>query len=242
MLAHGTIRTLLEVRDGGESAHGSSVRVMGVLESFDPDASRGVIAMDGASLAVDVSLVPGADPHRVGSMYQYIGEVDMRGADRTLARVARCVDGAGHRGVQARAAGAEEVFAGGVEPRVFFFFFECASQRRRAERDGRNPTEYPYTASRNAHARTPQLCRRAVSYPTKPFFFFFVGRVRVGPFAMAISNASSRPLRASERRLRTSRRALRTWAPPRGPRPSRAWAWTRRTSWRLRRRPRRSAR
>jgi hypothetical protein len=87
MLAHGTIRTLLEVRDGGESAHGSSVRVMGVLESFDPDASRGVIAMDGA-------LVPGADPHRVGSMYQYIGEVDMRGADRTLkARVARCVDG-----------------------------------------------------------------------------------------------------------------------------------------------------
>jgi hypothetical protein len=94
MLAHGTIRTLVEVRDGGESAHGSSVRVMGVLESFDPDASRGVIAMDGASLAVDVSLVPGADPHRVGSMYQYIGEVDVRGADRTLrARVARCVDG-----------------------------------------------------------------------------------------------------------------------------------------------------
>ena len=94
MLAHGTIRSLLEVRDGGENAHGSSVRVMGVLESFDPDASRGVIAMDGASLAVDVSLVPGADPHRVGSMYQYIGEVDIRGADRTLkARVARCVDG-----------------------------------------------------------------------------------------------------------------------------------------------------
>jgi len=94
MLAHGTIRTLQELCDTASNMHGSSVRVMGVLESFDPDASHAKIAMDGVSLAVDVSLVPGADPHRVGSLYQYIGELDVRGTDKTLrARVARCVDG-----------------------------------------------------------------------------------------------------------------------------------------------------
>ena len=82
--------------------HDHSVRVTGALESYDPVAARARVGVDGESLWVDVSKVSGADPHRVGSLYQYIGELDAAvggGPDPTepkpvlRARVARCVDG-----------------------------------------------------------------------------------------------------------------------------------------------------
>ena len=73
------------------------------LESYDPATCRGRIEHDGATLAVDASVVPSADAPRIGSLYQYIGELDRAGAgggpDPTAprpvlrARVARCVDG-----------------------------------------------------------------------------------------------------------------------------------------------------
>ena len=57
-------------------------------------------------MRVDVSKVPGCDAHRIGSTYQYIGEVDRTGTSGgggggggdapgpvLRARVARCVDG-----------------------------------------------------------------------------------------------------------------------------------------------------
>ena len=69
------------------------------LDAYDATAARATITFDKARMVVDVSKVPGGDPHRVGSLYQYIGEVDSRGddggADEPVlrARVARCVDG-----------------------------------------------------------------------------------------------------------------------------------------------------
>lgn len=97
MLAHGTIRSLREVCDNVGSMDGQSVRVMGFLQEFDPGTSRAVVAMEGVSLDVDTSLVPNGDPHRLGSMYQYIGELDVsEGMGETpllRARVARNVDG-----------------------------------------------------------------------------------------------------------------------------------------------------
>jgi hypothetical protein len=102
MLAHGQIRSMKEVHDNLAAMHGTSVRVMGVLRSFDPDTSTAVVEADGLRLVVDLSLVPGGDPHRVGSSYQYIGELEVgtqsesksKSAPPTLrARVARNVDG-----------------------------------------------------------------------------------------------------------------------------------------------------
>lgn len=67
--------------------------------SYDAAAARATIALDGASILVDVANVPSPDPHRIDSLYQYIGEIDGGGGDggggapRLRARVARCVDG-----------------------------------------------------------------------------------------------------------------------------------------------------
>ena len=66
------------------------------LVAYDAAAASATIELDGASIAVDVANVPAPDPHKIGSLYQYIGEVDGRGPDGTpclRARVARCVDG-----------------------------------------------------------------------------------------------------------------------------------------------------
>ena len=66
------------------------------LVAYDAAAASATIALDGASIAVDVANVPAPDPHKIDSLYQYIGEVDGRGPDGTpclRARVARCVDG-----------------------------------------------------------------------------------------------------------------------------------------------------
>ena len=66
------------------------------LVAYDAAAASATIALDGASIAVDVANVPAHDPHKIDSLYQYIGEVDGRGPDGTpclRARVARCVDG-----------------------------------------------------------------------------------------------------------------------------------------------------
>lgn len=66
------------------------------LVSYDAAAASATIALDGASIAVDVANVPAPDPHKIDSLYQYIGEVDGRGPDGKpclRARVARCVDG-----------------------------------------------------------------------------------------------------------------------------------------------------
>ena len=66
------------------------------LVAYDAAAASATIALDGASIAVDVANVPAPDPHKIESLYQYIGEVDGRGPDGTpclRARVARCVDG-----------------------------------------------------------------------------------------------------------------------------------------------------
>ncbi|EEH53082.1 uncharacterized protein MICPUCDRAFT_42601 [Micromonas pusilla CCMP1545] len=103
MIAHGVVHTLAEVRDRADALHEHSVRVLGRLESYDPATCRGRIEHDGATLAVDASVVPSADAPRIGSLYQYIGELDCAGAgggpDPTAprpvlrARVARCVDG-----------------------------------------------------------------------------------------------------------------------------------------------------
>ena len=102
MIQHGTIHALPELCRNASSLHDHSVRVTGSLESYDPVAARARVGADGESLWVDVSKVSGADPHRVGSLYQYIGELDAAvggGPDPTepkpvlRARVARCVDG-----------------------------------------------------------------------------------------------------------------------------------------------------
>jgi|AntAceMinimDraft_5_1070358.scaffolds.fasta_scaffold42613_1 hypothetical protein len=88
------------------------------LDEYDATAARARVAFELASLWVDVSKVPRADPPRLGSLYQYIGEVDSSAprvgeagkgtgtgtgtdidGDRLeprpilRARVARCVDG-----------------------------------------------------------------------------------------------------------------------------------------------------
>ena len=69
------------------------------LVSYDAAAARATIALDGASILVDVANVPSPDPHRIDSLYQYIGEIDGGGggggggAPCLRARVARCVDG-----------------------------------------------------------------------------------------------------------------------------------------------------
>lgn len=73
------------------------------LVSYDAAAARATIALDGASILVDVANVPSPDPHRIDSLYQYIGEIDAAGgggdgnggggAPCLRARVARCVDG-----------------------------------------------------------------------------------------------------------------------------------------------------
>lgn len=71
--------------------------------SYDAAAARATIALDGASILVDVANVPSPDPHRIDSLYQDIGEIDAAGgggdgdggggAPCLRARVARCVDG-----------------------------------------------------------------------------------------------------------------------------------------------------
>ena len=76
MIQHGTIHALPELCRNASSLHDHSVRVTGALESYDPVAARARVGVDGESLWVDVSKVSGADPHRVGSLYQYIGELD----------------------------------------------------------------------------------------------------------------------------------------------------------------------
>ena len=73
------------------------------LVSYDAATARATIALDGASILVDVANVPSPDPHRIDSLYQYIGEIDAAGgggggdggggAPCLRARVARCVDG-----------------------------------------------------------------------------------------------------------------------------------------------------
>lgn len=74
------------------------------MDEYDAPAARAKVTFERASLWVDVSKVSGADAHRVGSTYQYIGEVDSSGVGAgpgrgpggevvLRARVARCVDG-----------------------------------------------------------------------------------------------------------------------------------------------------
>ena len=77
---------------GGQGRRGASSSASAASAA----AASATIALDGASIAVDVANVPAPDPHKIDSMYQYIGEVDGWGPDGTpclRARVARCVDG-----------------------------------------------------------------------------------------------------------------------------------------------------
>ena len=83
MIQHGTIHALPELCRNASSLHDHSVRVTGALESYDPVAARARVGVDGESLWVDVSKVSGADPHRVGSLYQYIGARRRRRRGRT---------------------------------------------------------------------------------------------------------------------------------------------------------------
>jgi hypothetical protein len=102
MIRHGTIYALPDLARRAEALHERSVRVMGTVSSYDPEARRARVTMADASLWVDLRRASGADPPRVGSLFQYIGELDAaRGAGPDpdeprpvlRARVARCVDG-----------------------------------------------------------------------------------------------------------------------------------------------------
>ena len=102
MIRHGTIYALPDLAWRAEALHERSVRVMGTVSSYDPEARRARVTMADASLWVDLRRASCADPPRVGSLFQYIGELDAaRGAGPDpdeprpvlRARVARCVDG-----------------------------------------------------------------------------------------------------------------------------------------------------
>ncbi|XP_024538129.1 uncharacterized protein LOC112348939 [Selaginella moellendorffii] len=90
----GTIVQLPELLEPGSPfcRHMKSLRVMGTLESFDVESGVAHIRHEGASLAVDTTLL--RDIHlRPGSLYQFIGELLLQSGMMLRARVARNVDG-----------------------------------------------------------------------------------------------------------------------------------------------------
>ncbi|XXQ32756.1 Telomere-capping, CST complex subunit [Plasmodiophora brassicae] len=76
----------------GDCRVGDSVRVVARLRSIDPDGAKAVVELDGAELAVDLSLVETQRPIlRVPSLLSFLGEMQAGGGLR--ARVVTCVDG-----------------------------------------------------------------------------------------------------------------------------------------------------
>ena len=82
--------------DGTSLRDGMSVRVQGVVRSFDPHAATLMIEQRGATLEVDVALL-GDVPVHVGDLCQVLGELEVPacGSRRVRARIARNVNGLG---------------------------------------------------------------------------------------------------------------------------------------------------
>ena len=62
MIRHGTIYALPDLARRAEALHERSVRVMGTVSSYDPEARRARVTMADASLWVDLRRASGADP------------------------------------------------------------------------------------------------------------------------------------------------------------------------------------
>ncbi|OZJ02520.1 hypothetical protein BZG36_04263 [Bifiguratus adelaidae] len=71
---HGDIVFLDEIEKDIVKWSGRMVRVLAVLESYDPQENRASIELEGYRLAVDTSLL-GVFSYHLNSLYQWIGEL-----------------------------------------------------------------------------------------------------------------------------------------------------------------------
>ena len=78
-MSHCAPKTIAEILASGSSAHGSSVRVTGILESFDAASAKATVEQNGSLLVVDTSALEGA-VLRAGEQSQFLGEIHAHAA------------------------------------------------------------------------------------------------------------------------------------------------------------------
>jgi len=91
-ISSGQILRLKEVLHLGTRLDGKSVRTWGRAKAHDITTSELKVYEDGCELVIDTSLVEPMAFNR-GSMYQFIGEVNISERIVLRARIACCIDG-----------------------------------------------------------------------------------------------------------------------------------------------------